>query len=217
MDMKRVIQAVIVIGILFPASLAFGQYDEDPYMEGYVGANYTLPMGYIKNDLTPASLNAVGKLGLDIGFGYYVNPQLSVGLFFNMRNMDTDNLDLNHRVYEFGPYGRYFLTNISETSFSPYLKVSAGLNFSKLVNRVDGETGPTYRELSLEPTLGIGGGVGLYLKTNDYGAVYLEGIYNYDFTSGVTGEFRGNEYTWGDNNQYLMIKAGVAYNIGPRE
>lgn len=215
--MKRVIQSVIVIGMLLSTSLAFGQYDDDPYMEGYVGANYTLPMGYMKNDLMPDSLNAVGNLGFDIGIGYYVNPRLSVGLCFNLRNMKTDELELNHRVYEIGPYARFFLSNISETSFSPYAKASAGLNFSKLVQRVDGESGPTYRELSLEPTLGVGLGLGVYLKTNDYGAVYLEGTYHYDFTNGITGEFRGMDYEWGDNNQYLLVKAGVAFNIGPRE
>jgi len=217
MAMKRVIQSVVVMGMLLSASLAFGQYGEDPYMEGYVGANYTLPMGYMKNDLMPDSLNASGNLGFDLGLGYYVNPKLSVGLYFNLRNMNTEGLDLSHHVYEVGTYGRYFLSNISETSFSPYARLSAGVNFSKLVTRVEGEGGPSFRELSMEPTLGLGFGLGMYLKTNDYGAVYIEGIYNYDFTSGIVGEFKGVDYVWGDNNQYLSIKAGIAYNIGPKE
>jgi len=215
--MKRVIQSVVVIGLLLSASLAFGQYDEDPYMEGYVGGNFTSPSGYMKNDLVPSSLNATGKLGFDLGLGYYMNPKLNIGVYFNLRNMKTEDLELNHHVYEGGIYGRYFLLNISESSYSPYVRIMAGLNFSKLVTRVDEDFGPVYRELSYEPTLGTGAGLGMYVKTNNYGAFFLEGVFNYDFTNGITGEFKGTEYAWGDNNQYILVKAGIAFNIGPKE
>jgi hypothetical protein len=33
----------------------------------------------------------------------------------------------------------------------------------------------------------------------------------------VTGDFKGEDYEWGDNNQYVLIKAGVAFNIGQSE
>ena len=131
--------------------------------------------------------------------------------------MDTEEIELNHRVYEIGTYGRFFLSNISDVSYSPYARISAGLNFSKLVTRVEDDAGPLFRELSMDPTLGIGFGLGMHVKTNSYGAIYVEATYNYDFTSGIVGKFKGNEYVWGDNNQYLIIKAGIAFNIGPRD
>lgn len=215
--MKRVIQSVVILSVLLCSSLAFAQYEDEPYIEGYVGANYTLPMGYLKNDLIPDSLNAKAGIGLDLGAGYHVKNNLVVGLYFNLRNMATEGLDLNHRVYEAGTYGKYFFSDLSESSFSPYLKVMAGLNFSKLVTVVQDESGPSFRELSLSPTLGTGAALGIHYKTNEYGAIFLEAGLNYDFTDKVSGEFKGIDYEWGDNNQYLSIKAGVLFGIGRKE
>ncbi len=215
--MKRVIQSVVILTVLLCSSLAFAQYEDESYIEGYVGANYTLPMGYLKNDLIPDSLNAEAGVGFDIGAGYYVKSNMVVGLYFNLRNLTAQELDLNHRVYEFGTYGKYYFFDLSEGSFSPYLKVTAGLNFSKLVTIVEGETGPAFRELSLDPTIGTGAALGIYYKTNEYGSLFLEAAYNYDFTDGVAGEFKGIDYEWKENNQYLMLKVGVQFNIGPKE
>jgi hypothetical protein len=33
----------------------------------------------------------------------------------------------------------------------------------------------------------------------------------------VTGEFEDIDYSWAKNNAYLLIKAGIVFNIGPRE
>ena len=73
MVMKRLIQWAVILSVIVCFSPAFAQYEEDPYIEGYVGGNFTLPMGYMKNDLIPDSLNATSGIGLDAGAGYYFN------------------------------------------------------------------------------------------------------------------------------------------------
>ncbi len=219
MSMKRAIQSGIVISFLICSSSAFGQYEEEPYIEGFVGPNLTLPIGYIGNDLSSdsVSLNAEPGFGLDAGFGYYIKSTLITGFYFNVRNMGVEDLDLHHRVFEIGAYGKFLFSDIMETSWSPYARLTAGLNFGKLVTKVEGETGPVYRELSHSPTLGAGLSLGMYKRTSEFGGVYLEATFNFDLMDGVTGDYQGRDYEWGDNNQYVVIKAGVVFNIGPSE
>jgi hypothetical protein len=218
MFMKRVIQSVIIASLVLSSTLALAQYEEESYIEGFVGANYSLPMGYIKNDLEPDSLNATGGIGFDIGIGYYLKPKLVTGFYFNARNMGSKEFELSHRVFEVGLYGKFFVMDASESSFAPYLRFTAGLNFSKLVAEVMDENNlPTYRELSHKPTLGTGVNVGIHYKTNDYGALFVELGFHYDFTDGISGEFHGVDYAWGSNNQFLLVKVGVMFNIGPKE
>jgi hypothetical protein len=131
--------------------------------------------------------------------------------------MGTEEFDLNHRVYQFGAYGKYFLMDLTEGTFSPYVKVMGGVNFSKLVTKASDGGTPIFRELSYDPTIGVAGALGVHIKTNEFGAVYLEGVYHYDMMDGITGEFQNIEYEWGDNNQFLGLRAGVLFNIGPKE
>jgi len=214
MAMKRAFQSVILASLLICASMASAQYEAEPFVEGFVGPNFTLPMGYVKNDLTPDSLKATSGIGLDIGAGYYFKPTLVGGLYFNVRNMGTEELELKHRVFEFGAYGKYLFNDLMEASWSPYLRLTAGLNFSKMVTKVEGEIGPIFRELSHKPTLGTGISAGLQKKTNELGAVYFEATFNFDMMDGVAGQYKGVDYKWGGNNQYLVFKAGVVINIG---
>lgn len=215
--MKRVLQSVVIMSLLLGSSLAWAQYEEEPYVEGYVGINYVIPSGYIANDLDPDSINAKGGVGWDFGFGYYATSKLVVGLHFNNRNMSADKVDLNHRVIEIGAYGKYFLLNMTETSLSPYLRLTGGVSFNRLVTPILGAEGPSYGELTYKPAGGAGLGLGLQFKTNEFGGLFVEATYNYDFTEGIKDEYRDIEYEWGGNNQYVTLKFGVVYNIGPRE
>jgi len=217
--MKRMIQSVVLITVLLCFSTAFGQYYEEAesFVEGYIGGNLTMPTGYLANDLDPDSLNATMSVGFEGGAGYFVKDNLIVGLYFSLNNMGTEDLDLNHRIYELGAYGKYLFRDLTEVSFSPYARATAGLNFSKLVTKVESDGQPLFRELSLDPTFGFGLALGIHYKTNDFGGLFLEAGYNYDFTNDVVGDFKGVDYPWGDNNQYLAIMAGVLFNIGPKE
>jgi len=203
------------------SSLAFGQYEEvsEPFIEGFVGVNGILPMGYLKDSLlvSGANLNATTGVGLDVGAGYYFTNSLIAGLYFSARNMGVKDFGFHHRLFEAGVYGKYQFMDITEKSWSPYLRLSVGLNFSKLATRVLDGTRYVYRELGYDPALGTGVSVGAFLKLNQHGGVYVEGTYHIDMMDGIGGEFKGVDYRWGDNNQYVVLGAGVIFNIGPKE
>lgn len=203
------------------SSLAFGQYEEEsePFIEGFVNINGTLPMGYLKNDLlvSGANLNAKAGVGLDVGAGYFFTNSLIAGLYFSARNMGVEDFGFHHRVFEGGIYGKYQFMNITEKSWSPYLRVTVGLNYSKLATRVVDGNNHVYRELGYDPAAGLGAGLGMYLKLNARGGLFAEGSYHVDMTKGLGGEFKGIEYSWGDNNKYVVLGAGVLFNIGPKE
>lgn len=218
MVMKRTIQTVVIVSLLVCSSLTLAQYEEEPYIEGFVGGNLSLPMGYISNDLIPDSLNATPGFGLDAGIGYYLKPRYILGLYFDVRNMATDGMGLHHRAFEFGVYGKFLFSNLTEATLSPYVRLSAGVNFSKLAAKVAGEGGvPVYRELSHDPAPGAELSVGLHKKTNERGAIFIEAAFHIDMMNGTAAEYRGVDYEWGDNNQFVIIRAGILFNIGPKE
>ncbi len=217
MTTKCLIQSVIIASLFLLSSPAYAQYEEEPFIEAFVGGNLAVPIGYIKNDLDPDSLNAKAGLGFDIGAGYYLSNKMIAGVYFNVRNMGVKDLPLKHRVFEFGAYGKYLFRDLSEVSLSPYIKLSAGLNFSKLATRVLDDGQPVYRELSYSPTLGTEANLGLQWRTNSYGGIYIEAAYHFDFMNDVTGDFESTDYVWGDNNNFILFKAGVLFNIGPKE
>ena len=216
MSLKHVALSVVFISLLF-ASTALAQYEEDPFIEGFVGANLTLPTGYIKNDLDPDSLNAESGFGFDLGAGYHFSNKLIAGLYFSAQSMSAKEFDLTHRIFEFGGFGKYFVMDLTETRISPYIKLSAGLNFGKLVSKVYDGTQPVYRELSYMPTFGTAAAMGFQWKTNERGGIYLEAEYNYDMMKDVTGEFQDTDYAWEKNNSFIAVKAGVVFKIGRRE
>ncbi len=215
--MKRIVQAVTIGSLLFLASLAAAQYEAAPFMEGFVGGNFSVPSGLIKNDMTPATLNATTGFGLELGAGYFVKPQIVAGPYFNSRNMGTDGTDLHHRIFEVGLLGKYLFFDLAAKTFSPYVKLSAGLGFNKLATKVSDHGQPVLRELSYKPAMGTEVGFGIHYRTNSYGALYAEAAYHMDFVQGVKGKFQGVDYVWDENNKYILLKAGVLFNIGRKE
>lgn len=216
--MNRLFFSFVVVVFLFCSSVAFAQYEEEPYLEGYVGGNFTLPTGTLKNDMIPDSLNAKGGFGGEIGVGYYWQNNILIGLYFSGRNMKTEELDLNHRAYNVGLYGKYLFKDMTEATFSPYVKINVGANFSKLATKVEAEGGGVaFRELSYDPTFQGGIALGIQKKNNSYGGVYAEVAYQMDMMNGIKGEFRGANYEFPDNNGYLLFKLGILFNIGRRE
>jgi hypothetical protein len=217
MAIKRMVQSVVIVSLLIGSSLAFAQYEAEPYIEGYIGADLVMPMGYIKNDLSPDGLNAKLGWGMDAGAGYYFSSSLVGGLYFDLRDMKANDYSLHHRMYEVGAYGKYFISGVGGSATTPYVKVSGGMSFSNLVTKVAGEMGPAYRELAYPPTIGAEAALGVQHKTNEYGGIYLELGFHMDMTDGVTGDFRSVDYPWGGNNTFVMIRGGVMVNIGPKE
>ena len=77
MSTKRISLWIVLISLL-ATSMAFAQYEDEPYIEGYLGANFTSPMSYIKNDLEPDSLNAEAGVGSISVLGITLPARLSV-------------------------------------------------------------------------------------------------------------------------------------------
>jgi len=211
---KRAIQSVVVAALLCLSSVAYAQYEEEPFIEGFVGGNFALPTGHIKNDLEPSSLNAKSGIGLDLGMGYHFKPQIVAGVYFSVRNLGTEDTDLSHRAFELGGFGKFFMANPAEKSLLPYARLSGGICFSKLATEVMDDGKYVLRELSYTPTFGGEAGLGLQWKTNSHGGVYFEVAYHVDFMDGVTGEYESRDYAWEKNNNLIVVKVGVAYNIG---
>lgn len=211
---KRTIQSVVVAALLCLSSVAYGQYEEEPFIEGFVGGSFALPTAYMKNDLEPSSLNAKSGVGLDLGMGYHFKPQVVAGVYFSVLSLGTEGTYFKHRAFELGGFGKYFMVNPMEKSFLPYIRLSGGICFSKLATEVSDDGKPTLRELSYTPTFGGEVGLGLQWKTNSYGGVYFELGYHLDLMNDVTAKYESKDYEWQGNNRLLLVKAGVAYNIG---
>ena len=218
MTMNRLVISVLVVSCLVCSSLAFAQYEDDPFIEGFVGGNFTMPTGTLKNDMVPDSLNAKGSIGGELGFGYYFKTNFVAGAYFSIGNMSTEELGRHHRSYNFGLYGKFLFLDLGEKSFSPYLKANAGMNISKLATKVEGEGGAVvFRELSYDPAPQVGIALGIHKKTNQFGGVYFEVGYQMDLVDGVKGKFKGKSYEFVDNNAFLMFRLGILFNIGRKE
>ena len=202
-------------------SPVLAQYGSEPFIEGYVGANLTMPTGNLKNNLTPDSLNAKLGYGFDFGAAYYIKPQMALGIYFNSRNMKTENFDLYHRVFEFGLFGKYLLNDLSNASMAPYLKLSAGANFSKFAQAVESGGETIYREISHVPVLGVEAALGIQTKLkkdNEAGGIFLEAAVHNDFVDKSEGKFLGTGYPWSHGNAlYFMLRGGIYFNIGRKE
>lgn len=221
MIIKRVIQSTAIIALLLCVSPAMAQYGSEPFIEGFVGGNLTLPTGNLKNNLSPDSLNAKLGYGFDMGGCYYIKPQVAIGLYFNSRNMKTQDFDLYHRVFEFGVYGKYLLNNLSNTQMTPYLKVSGGLSFSKFAEPITDGDKPVYSEISHNPVPGIEGALGLQTKLkkdNTAGGIFIEAAAHYDMVDKSMGKHVGSRIPWTHGNAlYFMLRGGIYFNISHKE
>ncbi len=215
--MKRLFPILLAVILFSLSAPTFAQYEEDSFIEAFIGPNFTLPTGHLKNDLVPDSLNATSGIGFDAGVGYYYKSNLVIGGYFRFLHMGVEELDMSHRIYSAGLYGKFFFADIAEGSGSPYIRFSGGLNFDKFVTEVVDGSILRYRELSYSPTPAVEFSLGYHLKTTDAGAIYIEAAYGYDFSDGVTGEFKSQKSIWGANNQVVVLRAGVLFNIGPKE
>jgi len=216
MRTNRITMAVI-IAVFLSAAPVLAQYGDEPFIECTVGGNLIIPTGHIKNDMVPDSLNAKTNVGFDISAGYYFTNKIVAGAFLGMRNMGVEEFELAHRGWALGLFGKYLFFDLSEKSLSPYLKLSGGFVFNKFASKVYDDGAPIYRELSYKPVLTGEAALGIHIKTNEKGAIYFELAYLTDFMDGITGEYEGTDYEWSSNNQYIMIRAGVLFNIGSGE
>ena len=132
-----------------------------------------------------------------------------------MSPQDVSSFDIgdqNYKMYDVGLYGKYAFTG--ESSFEPYIKISAGINFAKYATWV-GDMKTTLRELSYDPAFSGAGYLGASLYTSDYGALFMEVGYHMDMLKGSPVEHGDEIYSFQMDINYIEVRAGVVVFFGP--
>ncbi len=161
------------------------------------------------------------KTGWDIGIdlGYYVTTKLTAGLNFQYSQFGVDAPESEagghaHRLFNPNLYARYSFEG--ESFFVPYNKAHVGLENPKFSTLVFDENSDDvkFRELSYDPSLAYGLGVGLFYYTADYSGIYLEAGYHTAMTEDAEGTYQGNTYVFGENTSVFTLNFGVKLIVG---
>jgi outer membrane protein W len=169
-------------------------------------------------------------LGANVGFctggdiGYFLTPELVIGINFtySQHTIDDDAVEgdlgsLKHRFYNPSLYMRYYF--FGESNFAPFVKFHAGVDNPKFTTLVTDGSGlgvrEKFRELSYDPSLGLGAGAGMLYYTSDYGGLFLDASIHYGFTEDTKGDYQGESYTFGENTLMINIQFGIAVYFGP--
>lgn len=209
---------IFVLALLFVFSAAAYAQDEDEgkWRNFEVSMNIGLTM--------PSNINwydtLEAKNGLNFGGtgGYYFTERLCLGAYFTYSQMATEDLteidvsDQNYKMYDIGLYGKYAFTG--ESNFEPYIKLSAGANFTKFATWV-GENSTVLREISYDPVFSGAGYLGAMYYTSDYGAIYFEAGYHIVMSKYTEGTFQDRLFTVPEDIKFAEIKAGVVVFFGP--
>lgn len=165
----------------------------------------------------PEVIDRAPKSGPDFGIdiGYFVTSKLIAGIsfYYTEFGIDTDqDAGHNHRLFSPAIYGKYYFEG--ESDLVPYVSAKIGLENAKFSTWVSNPAGSRFREISYDPTLFFGAGLGLFYYTADYSGVFIEADYRMASTESTTGEYLGNDYTFGENIAVLQINLGVRLLIG---
>ncbi|RKX29384.1 MAG: hypothetical protein DRP47_01955 [Candidatus Zixiibacteriota bacterium] len=224
--MNRTSVLLAVFLILALSCVALAQEEEEPgdVLEIVLRGGVGLPMGGITDWQTGADLSGpenivdrAPKTGWDIGLdiGYFLNPKLIVGFNFTYTefSIDADLVeDHHHRLFTPSIYGKYYFEG--ETNLVPYIKANVGLENAKFSSFVENPDGRNYRELSYDPALTFGLGVGIFYYTADYSGVFIEANYRTAMTEDAECEYFDKSYTFGENIGVLQIDLGIRLLVG---
>ena len=173
-------------------------------------------LGIPSGGLTDWQDSLGAKTGWQIGidFGYFLTPDMVLGISFTYLQFeidtDTDAQLLNHRFYNPALYLKYYF--FSEGNLAPYLKGHIGIDNAKFTTFVDDP--PRYRELSYDPAFAFGFGGGVHYYTSVYSGIYLELDYHQAMTEKSKKDFSGTTYTFGTNSSLINIRAGINIFFG---
>lgn len=215
----------ILLGLFLILALqvtAFAQDDEDEardILEISMYGGTGIPAGGLSdwNDTLGA------KVGWQIGIdaGYFLTPEIVIGINFAYYQMEIDNdnpsLTQNHRFYNPQAYLKYYF--FSESNFAPYVKGLVGLynpKFSTPVTDPDG-TNVRYRELSYSPALSVGAAAGLFYYTSYYSGLFVEAGFQHAFSESSDKTYLDNNYEFGENISLIDVHAGIIVYFGSGE
>ncbi len=211
--MKHFKRLLLVVAILMLALPTLAQEEKWRNFEVVLHGGLAVPSSGLSD--WQDSLGA--KTGFNFGLegGYYFTLKLCAGLYFNYTQTGMEgDWDRKFRMYDFGAYFKYAFAG--ESFWEPYLKMSVGLNSPKFPTFV-AEPGdvPRLREQSYDPNMAAAIYAGLLYYTFDFGGVYFEAGYHYDFLEGTKANYHGVEYEIEENISYLDLRFGVNVYFGP--
>ena len=161
------------------------------------------------------------KTGFDLGMdvGYFLRPNLVVGLNFIYTQfpVDTDTQFPNdtggemsghqHRLYNPNLYVKFLFEG--ESNWTPYVKGHIGLENPKFSTFVKNVAGNRFRELSYDPAVALGLGVGLIYYTAYYSGIFIEANYHQAFSKNAEAIYLDNPYEFGEDLSTFDIHFGI--------
>ncbi len=176
---------------------------------------FGIPSGDLSNwgdSLNPSSGNNIGLEG-----GFFFTTNITAGFNFTYTSFGIDSNDelvknLTHRLYSPSLYVKYYLP--TESNFVPYLKGVVGLDFARFTTSVPNVNGSRYRQVSYDPALAYGIGIGAFYYTADYSGFFVEANYRISKTEDVKYL---DVATFGVNATTIDIHAGFRVLIGSDE
>ncbi len=153
------------------------------------------------------------KTGFDLGMdvGYFLRPNLVVGLNFIYMQFPIDTGDEksshSHRLYNPNLYVKFLFEG--ESNWTPYLRGHVGLENPKFSTFVENQGGGRLRELSYDPAVALGLGVGLIYYTAYYSGIFIEANYHHAFSKEAEAVYLNDSYKFGEDLSTFDIHAGV--------
>ncbi|HUV30238.1 MAG TPA: hypothetical protein VMY05_03985 [Acidobacteriota bacterium] len=224
--MKKLVLVLPLVFMLAVNTSVLGQVEEEEERDvlevvGFFGA--AIPTAGVAEWMSPGGpeIGAKPGIGFGGGIGYFVTGNLVLGVNFtySQHSLDTQagTGNLEHRFYNPSLYlKRYFY---GESDLVPYVKVHVGLDNPKFTTWVWDEALQQFkfRELSYDPALAFGAGVGLFYYTSDYSGLLLEANLHYGLSEDAEGTFQDRTYRFGESNVMIDVHAGVKVFFGSGE
>ena len=125
---------------------------------------------------------------------------------FSIKNSDEQSHH-NHRLYNPNLYVKYLFEG--ESNWTPYVKGHLGLQNPKFSTFVENVAGNRFRELSYDPAVAFGAGLGLIYYTAYYSGIFVEANYHRALIKNVEGTYSDKVYEFGKDIASFDIHAGI--------
>lgn len=204
---------LIAVLVLLTINLTVSAQDEerDVVEMGFFGG-LGIP-GSGLTDWKTGDYERAAKTGFDLGMdvGYFLRPNLVVGLNFVYTQFPIDTGDKksshNHRLYNPNLYVKYLFEG--ESNWTPYVKGHAGLENPKFSTFVKHPEENRFRELSYDPAIAVGLGLGLIYYTAYYSGLFVEVNYHQAFSKNAEAIYLDKPYEFGEDLGTFDIHAGI--------
>ncbi len=188
---------------------------EDAIFEVSLGGGLAIPTGGFSNYWD--SLGAKSGYELDLSGGYFLTPNLSIGLAFELAQFTIDNpINPQHyRLYTLGLYGKYF--SGLDSKVSPYLRVQSGITIPNFSAPLAANPGKAFHESQFSPAFDALIGLGARISTSDGGGIFLEASYRFTKLGGNTSSFESETLVLPGDVSHIQLTIGFGFDFGPKQ